>query len=235
MAIKTILFDLDGTLLPMDEKKFISGYFGMLCKNLEAYGMNPKEVVDAIWYGTEGMYKNDGSKLNETVFWERFCEVFGPEVMEKKHLFDEFYVNDFPKAKQFCGYNPQAREVIDLAKEKGLRLICATNPLFPALATEHRMTFAGVSKDDFEYFSNYENSSYCKPNLKYYEDIMARCGCDPNECLMVGNDATEDMVAADLGMQVFLLTDCLVNKREVDIKALPQGDFEALKKIIKSL
>ena len=90
------------------------------------------------------------------------------------------------------------------------------------------MTFAGISKDDFEYFSNYENSSYCKPNLKYYEDIMERCGCDPKECLMVGNDATEDMAAGETGMQVFLLTDCLLNKQQKDISVYPRGSFRQL-------
>lgn len=32
------------------------------------------------------------------------------------------------------------------------------------------------------------------------------------ETVMIGNDVGEDMVAAQLGMKVFLLTDCLINK-----------------------
>ena len=34
---------------------------------------------------------------------------------------------------------------------------------------------------------------------------------------MVGNDVGEDMVAEKLGMQVFLLTDCLINIKNVDV------------------
>lgn len=45
---------------------------------------------------------------------------------------------------------------------------------------------------------------------------------------MVGNDVSDDMVARDLGMQVFLLTDCLINKNEVDISQFPHGSFEEL-------
>jgi hypothetical protein len=45
---------------------------------------------------------------------------------------------------------------------------------------------------------------------------------------MVGNDATEDMVAETLGMQVFLLTPCLINKHDLDLSRWPQGDFDAL-------
>ena len=48
MAIKTILFDLDGTLLPMDEKEFIKGYFGMLCAKLAPFGYKPN-VSSVIW------------------------------------------------------------------------------------------------------------------------------------------------------------------------------------------
>ena len=36
--ITTVLFDLDGTLLPMDEKKFIKAYFGELAKKGAEYG-----------------------------------------------------------------------------------------------------------------------------------------------------------------------------------------------------
>lgn len=235
MSIKTILFDLDGTLLPMDEKLFVKTYFGLLCKRLEPLGYKSQDIVDAIWYGTEGMVKNDGSKTNEEVFWEKFSEALGKEVLEKKTLFDEFYQNEFLMVKEVCGFTQNAGEVLDLAKEKGLRIICATNPIFPSIATEHRMSFAGISKDDFEYFTCYENSCFCKPNPKYYEAIMKKTGCNPKECLMVGNDAVEDMAAAKLGMEVFLLTDCLINKNNIDISVFPNGGFEDLKKLIKSL
>ena len=46
--------------------------------------------------------------------------------------------------------------------------------------------------------------------------------------MMVGNDVDEDMVAEKLGMKVFLLTDCLINKHEEDIEKYPHGDFDAL-------
>ena len=51
-----------------------------------------------------------------------------------------------------------------------------------------------------------------------------------DECVMVGNDVKEDMVAASkLGMRTFLLTDCLLNKDELDTSAYPQGGFEELR------
>ena len=45
---------------------------------------------------------------------------------------------------------------------------------------------------------------------------------------MVGNDAVEDLAAAELGMPVFLLTDCLINKSGRELDGCPHGGFPAL-------
>ena len=50
---------------------------------------------------------------------------------------------------------------------------------------------------------------------------------------MVGNDTSEDMVAKTLGIDVFLLTDCLINKTEENISEYPNGNFEDLIEYIK--
>ena len=52
---------------------------------------------------------------------------------------------------------------------------------------------------------------------------------------MVGNDAHEDMIAETLGMKVFLLTDCLINKQGRDITTWPHGDFDALMEHLRAL
>lgn len=52
---------------------------------------------------------------------------------------------------------------------------------------------------------------------------------------MVGNDATEDMAAREVGMDVFLLTDCLINAKNRDLNAYPRGDFAALNAYINAL
>ena len=110
----------------------------------------------------------------------------------------------------------------------GLRTALATNPIFPAIATESRIRWAGLSPADFELYTTYENIGFCKPNPAYYQEILKRMDLSPEECLMVGNDVTEDMIAARLGMQVFLLTDCLINKDEKDISVYPNGGFDQL-------
>jgi FMN phosphatase YigB (HAD superfamily) len=57
---------------------------------------------------------------------------------------------------------------------------------------------------------------------------MAQLSVSPDECLMVGNDVGEDMIASELGSSVFLLTDCLINKESVDISIYPNGNFDTL-------
>ena len=109
----------------------------------------------------------------------------------------------------------------------------ATNPLVPAIATESRIRWAGLEPSDFELYTTYENSGFCKPNPDYYKNILDRIGCTAEECLMVGNDVAEDMVARTLGMGVFLLTDCLINKNNSDISGYPQGDFDTLKSYLQ--
>lgn len=228
MKIKAVLFDLDGTLLPMDQDLFVKEYLGRLSKKMTAYGYEPKQLVETIWNGTMAMYKNDGSRTNETLFWEVFTGVFGEESKEHIPVFDEYYRNEFQEVKHSCGFNPKANETIKKIKELGYRVALATNPLFPQVATASRMRWAGLDLNDFEFYTTYETSSYCKPNPDYYLECAKMMGLYPEECLMVGNDATEDMVAEKVGMDVFLLTDCLLNREEKDITKYPQGSFEEL-------
>ncbi len=231
--IEMVLFDLDGTLLPMDQDVFIEKYMGLLAQKMAPYGYDPKHLVGAVWQGTEAMVKNTGEKTNEEVFWERFRDVFGPDVMKDLPLFEEFYASDFALTRTTCGFAPEAAGIIALLKEKGLRVALATNPLFPAIATVQRIRWAGLDPDDFELVTTYENSRHCKPNPDYYREVAQKLGVKPENCLMIGNDAREDMAAEKVGMKTFLLTDCLINKDDADLSRWPKGDFEALEAFLK--
>ena len=234
MEIKAILFDLDGTLLPMDNDTFVKAYFKGIATRLASYGYEPKGLIDLIWAGIYAMIKNDGEKTNEEVFWAKVVEVGGEKIREDKPGFDTFYREDFDKIQAACGYNPKAAEVLSTAKALGYRVALATNPVFPALATQKRIAWAGISYEDFELYTTYENSRHCKPNPKYYLDIVRALGVKTEECLMVGNDVGEDMIAQTVGMKVFLLTDCLINKTQADISAYPQGGFDELLAYIRN-
>lgn len=123
---------------------------------------------------------------------------------------------------------PQAAQTIRRAKELGLRLVLATNPLFPAIATRSRVRWAGLNPEDFEWITTYENIGFCKPNPEYYREILRRIRVSPENCLMVGNDVTEDMAAMELGMGGFVLTDCLINREGKNLDDYPHGGFPEL-------
>ena len=235
MKITTVLFDLDGTLVPMDQEVFVKDYFSRLVKKISVYGYAPDKIIDAMWQSVRAMIKNNGIKTNEEVFWKKFSEILGEGILEYLPQFEEFYETEFDKVKTVCGYNPDAARAVRTIKDMGYRVALATNPLFPRRATELRISWAGLSPDEFELFTTYEDICYCKPSLEYYEEVLKRLGVSPEECLMVGNDVGEDMITEMLGMKVFLITDCVINKDNTDISKYPNGTFEELVKYVKDL
>lgn len=224
--ITTLLFDLDGTLLPMDLEEFTNTYFKLLAKKAAPYGYEPKVLTAAVWKGTKAMIQNDGSRSNDRRFWEVFAGELGEEVLDLRPVFDRFYAEEFNGAKTATRENPLARQAVDAAKRAGLTVILATNPLFPAVGVATRLSWIGLSPGDFACVTSYENCSCCKPNPAYYTQLLERAGKAPGECLMVGNDLREDALAAKAaGMGAYIITDCLENAQAGDISAIPHGSF----------
>ena len=234
MSIKAVLFDLDGTLLPMDQDLFLKSYLGMLSKKLAPIGYDPKALVEAIWQGTGAMIKNNGDTTNEVAFWNEFCKLFGNDAAKDIPIFEDFYSCEFQRIKEVCGYTPEAAIIVRELKKMGIRVVLATNPIFPKIATVSRVRWAGLEIDEFELYTTYENSVHCKPNPEYYRDILRQMKLDPEESLMVGNDISDDMSAETIGMKVFLLTDCLINHAQKDISAYPNGGFKQLREYIRT-
>lgn len=233
--VKYILFDLDGTLLPMDQDVFVRAYFKLLTKKMLPYGYEAKALIDGVWAGTEAMTENDGSRTNEEAFWQRFAEFAGVNAMEDKPVFEEFYRVEFQRAASSCGYNPEAAATVALCRELGYRVVLAVNPLFPLSAMVSRLKWAGVDPAVFERITSYENSSYAKPNPEYYRELLRSLGAAPEECVMVGNDVKEDMAAETLGVRCFLLTDCLINPDHADVSRWEHGGFPLLQNFLRNL
>ena len=204
--LKAVLFDLDGTLLPMNEENFTKGYFGMLCQKLAPLGYKSEELVSAIWAGTKEMIKNDGTRTNEQAFWDCFVKIYGEEKLKDKDLFSDFYRNEFKESKKFCGENKDARELIDFVKERGLKVILASNPLFPRDGMINRLGFIDLNENDFDYITSYETSHFTKPNPNFYQEILENNYLKANEVIYFGNSETEDREpASKIGIKTFLV------------------------------
>ena len=235
MSITTVLFDLDGTLLPMDQDVFIKKYFGLLAQKLAPHGYDPEKLIQAVWAGTKAMVMNNGKVTNKEAFWITCDAALGCETSKDADIHMDFYRNEFNQVQEVCGFEPMAAQIVRSLKDRGYRVVLATNPLFPAIATQNRIRWAGLQPEDFEYITAYENSHHCKPNPDYYREILEQLHLRPGECLMVGNDVGEDMITQQLGMKVFLLTDCLINKQNADISQYPNGGFPELAYFLNTL
>ena len=89
MSKEYILFDLDGTLLPMDQDLFVKTYFKRLAAKLAPYGYEPAQLIDAIWTGTAAMVRNNGRQTNENAFWNTFTGLYGQQALEHLPVFGQ--------------------------------------------------------------------------------------------------------------------------------------------------
>ena len=209
MKIKAILCDLDGTLLRMEEKDFINDYLPRLCRAMAPLGHQGESMVSAMWKGVDALINSDGTQNNHDTFWHTFSSLLGSDILTHEAEFDAFYSKgDFHQTKEITKPNPEAKVFIEELKKQNIRIILATNPLFPACAVQTRLGWIDLCLDDFELVTTYENCRYCKPSVHYYEDILQMAGLSPSECLMIGNSVTEDILPAEaLGIETFLNTE----------------------------
>ena len=155
--LKAVLFDLDGTLLPMDQNTFMKDYFGRLIRRLVPLGYTPESFLASMKAGIAAMVKNDGTRTNEEAYWDAYTAISGKEILNHMSVFEAFYSEEFDEVAASCGFHPKAAEVIHTLQERGIRVILATNPLFPRIATQKRIRWAGIEPEDFELYTTYED------------------------------------------------------------------------------
>lgn len=234
--ITTVLFDLDGTLIRMDQDEFIRLYFVSILNRIGPLGYDVKVIKEALEGAVVATLKNDGKLSNEDRFWVVFDEISGGLSQSVRAEIESYYANEFGSViEATCEAYDRVGEVLTRVKKKGLRSILATNPLFPMVATHARIRLGGMTPEDFEYITAYENSSYCKPNPAYFTELLTKLGISPEECVMIGNDTRDDFSAHALGIPVFILTECMINAGGVDLDDYPHGGFDELLAFIDSL
>ncbi|HOT93544.1 MAG TPA: HAD family hydrolase [Anaerolineae bacterium] len=234
MTFKAILFDLDGTLLEHDMRnEFIPHYFALLTKHLAAW-VPAEKLVASIMRGSEAVMNNDGSRTNEEVFAEVFYPLVGYPREELEPRFMDFYMHVFPMLRTYTAPKPEARPAVQIAFDKGFDVVIATNPHFPAVATQHRLEWAGVADFPYRKVTTYENSHFAKPCLGYYQEILDELGCAPEEALMIGDEAM-DMVAARLGCATFLVYSAATKLEEIAPPPIWQGTLADVVALLRSV
>ncbi|HHY82137.1 MAG TPA: HAD family hydrolase [Clostridiales bacterium] len=232
--LDTILFDLDGTLLPLDMDEFMRIYFGEMGRTFHDI-IEADKLVSYVWAGTKAMISSLEKKTNEQVFMDTFGKLINSDISVYIDRFDRFYDEGFLKVRESVESSPLVKDAVDVLKSKGYSLVIATNPLFPNKAILYRINWAGLKPEDFIYVSCYEKNCYCKPNLEFYTEVLESIGKRPEQCLMVGNDVQEDMIASMLGIKTYLITNHLINRSNQPIVCDYQGTYEDFYKFVCEL
>ena len=190
--LKAVFFDLDGTLLYMDEPKFLEIYFDAMERWIKSRGLDAEKIIEGTKVGTRAMFKNDGKATNEKVFFDAFENYMGETTEEVFNALDSYYDSAFDQTFASCKSNPHSKEIVHFCREMGLKVILSTNPLFPRVATLKRMALSNLYEEDFDLVTTYENSSFCKPDPRYFHEIMNRFALTPEEVIVFGNNTYDD-------------------------------------------
>lgn len=88
---------------------------------------------------------------------------------------------------------PGAKEMLELLQKAGYRLFAASNSF--GHLQRSRLEKAGI----LSYFEDTYISmdiGYDKPDIRFYQEALRRCGLQPSEVLMIGDSMTTDVLGA---------------------------------------
>ncbi len=240
MNINAILFDLDNTLILFDEKQFFKTYSKKLYYSFMDL-LPPEKFMQKLLSSTKAMTENDGKCTNAEFFINDFANGLSVEKSDLWQRFEKFYMNEFDQFELLMTPLKNTDVLFQKIQENGLKIVIASNPMFPENLQRKRLRWAGLDGFSFDLITHVNNSTFCKPNLNYYLEICEKINSVPEKCLMVGNDRLNDMIASKTGMKTYLTTDGkkiatdisrkLVQNSNVEI---PKPDFTGkLKDLIK--
>jgi FMN phosphatase YigB (HAD superfamily) len=228
--IEYLLLDLDGTLIQFNLNLFIQEYLRQIQRHFSHYSF-AKFVPDWILKGTERMLSNKGTMTNKQVFLNYFQQKSGLSEEEMWEIFLHFYKSDYNHLKDITEPVKGARVFLEAAKSQGYRLVIATQPVFPEIAIQKRLLWAGVGHLSYDLITNIENMHACKPHRYYFQQILDLLDTQHDKCLMIGNDAEMDLAAGKIGIKTYFLNTDAVNI--VNSKAHYQGDFRNLAQLLE--
>jgi len=230
--VRAILFDLDGTLLDLDLGAFLGRYFVALelaSAPLSSDRGGRGEFMQALHRAVGMMMEPHPGRTNRDVFFEDLLRRTGVDLNEHWPVYERFYRDVFPTLSDSAGPARGARRVVTTALDLGLGVAIATNPIFPRIAVEHRLAWAGLGDLPLSVITSYEDMTACKPHPEYYRQTAALLGVAPRECLMVGDDRTLDLPAADVGMRTYYVGP------DADAPTDMRGDLEGLADLLPQL
>lgn len=206
---RTLLLDLDGTLLANEIGEFLPVYLKKLGDHLASHAA-PDELVPALLAATQAMIRNNRpDRTLKEVFDARFFSSLGIDEEETRADIEDFYANVFPNLRSLTQPKPEAIDLVQYAVDCGYQMVIATDPLFPRTAILQRLEWANLSPENYPFrlIASYETFHFAKPNQAFFAEILARLGWPAGPVLMVGDDLEKDIRASrGLGIAAYWLT-----------------------------
>lgn len=234
-SYKAICFDLDGTLLPMDIDEFMDAYFGSIYQYVAEHGLNAPQFMEGLKAGTKAMASHQDERTNAQAFWDEFFQHVDETAAPWQELLETYYETVFDGIGAEVKANPAVARSLQCLKEKGYPLVVATMPMFPLVAVQKRLGWAGVDPELFDRITHYENSRAIKPKPQYYAELLAALGLSGDDVLMVGNNTLEDLSFMKLGADGYLITDWLLDPVSLDLATVKHSSMEDFERWVQEL
>lgn len=204
--LKAVLFDLDNTLLLFDEMHFFKIYMEKISQFFSDL-MEPAVFKERLLSSTQFLMGNNGKVSNADSFMDHFALGYESVRSDLWQRFIDFYETEYDQFASITRTPRGGRELILELQKMSLKIVIASNPLWPLSAQLKRLDWAGIADLKYDLITHVENMSFCKPKLAYYQKICEMIDTSPEACLMVGNDLVNDMIVGQIGMHTFLTSD----------------------------
>lgn len=201
--IKTVIFDIDGTLFDYDDcheksmavlKRYCVDN-GIMPEDqfAEIYRQADKIAVDRIGCTCAAIH-------NRMIRFQCIMELCKkPLFPHVQAMYDAYWGSMLTLMKPY----PGLIEWMESLKDKGIRIGIGSN--MTAYMQYKKLEALGVG-GYLEWIVTSEETGTEKPDLKFFQQCIAKSGCLPEECLFVGDSLTADIEGAKrAGMKTLLL------------------------------
>lgn len=197
--IKAVLLDLDNTLLHNPDAQWVAvfreqwdRYFAKHC--------GIEDASAALGAAIRCLNSEPPSyRTNAAVILDALCSLLPLSREDLSGAIADFYREDYGRLRATTSPVTGAAELVAALLDQNLLVAVATNPLFPASATEARIRWAGLGEylTEFAFITHSENMRFAKPSRAYYAEAVARVGVEPDETLIIGDSLENDIMPAD--------------------------------------
>lgn len=201
--LHAVFLDLDNTMVLFDERSYFRQYFAKITPEFSDL-FTPGEFEERYLRAALSLKGNTGAVSNRDFFLENFCNGDACQGKAIWRRFMTFYGDGHSRIRVDASVPDGLNGVLDALRRSGLKLVIASNPVFPAAAQKGRLAWGDIDPGQFDFFTEIENMTFVKPRIGYYRQICQKIGEPPEACLMVGNDLQNDMVAKRAGLKTYL-------------------------------